>query len=229
MERIRRLVAYSAGPIYTQGWRALVPGGDPSRVWGAYRTEYVRTWVIWGFAGVILGYVLTSSLGNSYFLESAKQMLAPLFWNMVVVLGLLFALFGALAYAVRCRSISSYFFRSSYAFLKFSSEVGALGFGAVVGLLCVASYESGFIEFLDYLRSVVGVVLLGVVFFLNLIVWWVAYCLRQDVETPEYFRYVGQRRGLLAVACIISIVGLSSISASTTPNKSMQQTACGGS
>jgi hypothetical protein len=156
-------------------------------------------------------------------------MLAPLFWNMVVVLGLLFALFGALAYAARCQSILSYFFRSSYAFLKFSSEVGALGFGAVVGLLCVASYESGFIELLDYLRSVVGVVLLGVVFFLNLIVWWIAYCLREEVETPEYFLYIGQRSGLLVIACIISIVGLSAISASATPNKSMQQTACGGS
>ncbi|MEG3078588.1 hypothetical protein R3F64_01790 [Halomonas sp. 5021] len=229
MERIRRLIAYSAGPICTQGWHALIPGGDPSRVLIVYWKEYVRTWVIWGFTGVILACFLTSFLGNSYFLESVKQMLAPLFWNMVVVLGLLFALFGALAYAVRCQSISSYFFRSSYAVLKFSSEVGALGFGAVLGLLCVASYESGFSEFVDYLRSVVGVMLLGVVFFLNLIVWWVAYCLREEVETPEYFRYIGQRRGLLAVACIISIIGLGAISASTTPNKSMQQTACGGS
>lgn len=228
MERIRRLVAYLAGPICTQGWRALIPGGDPSRVWVAYWTEYVRTWAVLGFIGVALAYLLTSSLGNSYFLESAKQMLAPLFWNIVVVLGLLFALFGALAFAVRCQSISSYFFRSSYTFLKFSSEVGALGFGAVVGLLCVASYESGFIEFLDYLRSAVGVVLLGVVFFLNLIVWWVAYCLRQDVETPEYFSYIGQRRGLLVIACIISVVGISVISASTTP-KVDAAIACDGS
>lgn len=229
MEQIRRLIVYSAGPICTQGWRALIPGGDPSRVLTVYWAEYVRKWVIWGVAGVILAYVLTSCTNNPYFIESAKQMVAPLFWNMVVVLGLLFAFFGALAYAVQWRIFSTYLFHSSYSVLTFSSEVGALGFGAVVGLLCVASYESGFIELLDYLRSAVGVVLLGVVFFLNLIVWWVAYCLREEVETPEYFLYIGQRRELLAIACIISIVGLGAISASTTPNKSKQQTACGGS
>ncbi|MCY7297480.1 hypothetical protein [Alteromonas sp. a30] len=229
MEQISQLIAYSLGPIRTRGLLALIPRGNPSRVLIVYWTDYVRTWVIWGFSGVLLAYFLTSSLGNSYFLESAKQMLAPLFWNIVVVLGLLFVLFGALAYAVQWQNMSSYFFRSSYAFLKFSSEVGALGFGALLGLLFIASYESGFSGFIDYVRLVMGMTLLGITLVLNLIVWWVTYCLHEDVETPEYFRYIGQRKRLLAALCIVSIIGISAISANTTPISSMQLTAFGGS
>lgn len=219
MHRIRLLLVILAGPIRTQGLRALIPGGDPSRVFVAYWSEYVRTWVFWGLTGILVAYVLTDFFKNAYFLESAKQVLAPLFWNMVVVLGLLWVLLASFTFAVGLSRLSTYFFRSSYAILKFASELGALGFGALLGLLCVAFYESSFLEFIDYLKSIVGVVFLGIVFFLNLVVWWVAYCLREEVETPVYFLYMRHRRGLLVVVCIISILGLGLISVNTTPNK----------
>jgi hypothetical protein len=217
MDRFRELAKLLFGPIIDDGLKAVLPNGEFSSLLLMYWEQYVKTWVFRGCIGILTGYLLTSILSNSYFIESSKEMLAPLFWNMVVTIGLFFSLLGVLASVLTLRSASTYLFRSSYAFLKFASEVGALGFGAFIGLLCIAIYQSEMKTFIDYLYSVVGVASLAIVFVLNLIVWWVVYCLRDDVESPEYFTYIGQRKLLLVTVCLTLITVLGVVSATTRP------------
>ncbi|WP_148861242.1 hypothetical protein [Marinobacter fonticola] len=213
MERMKSLARYVLGPISSYGIIAALPDGKLRGLMGVYWHEYVKTWVFRGFLGLLIGYGCSLLLSNQYYLEAAKQMMAPLFWNIVVVIGLFFALFGILAHIIKVTPLSAYFMKSSRAIMSFASQVGALGFGAVLGLLCVAALQSGMNEFFDYLKSFVGVAFLIIMFILNLIVWWVAYCLRDDTPQPDYFVYVGEHKGLLFIMCLLMIVLLMMTSA----------------
>ena len=217
MRFLSDLVKYVAGPICTKGWRTLIPNADLKQMMDSYLKEYVFTWALFGVVGVLLGYLFSFYSNNPYFFEAAKQVLAPLLWNLVVLLGLIFAFLGVLLYGFGLSFISKILKRSSYAILKFSSEVGALGFGAALGLIVLAFYNSN-MGFLSYLLAGVGVVLITVVFFLNVVVWWVAYCLREGVSMPEYFSYVGRRRFLLISICVFSISVFLSLSLLVEPS-----------
>jgi hypothetical protein len=74
-------------------------------------------------------------------------------------------------------------------------------------------------DFMDYLISVIGIWALGFFCMLNLIVWWVVYCLSDDVPNPEYFAYIGERKLLLATMCVLSILLLGVVTATTEPDK----------
>lgn len=216
MERMRSFGHYVLGPISTEGLSAALPGGRLGGLMKVYWHEYVKTWMFRGFLGILIGYGFSRLLSNAYFLEAAKQMMAPLFWNVVVVVGLFFALIGIVAHLIRFTPLAAYFMKSSKAIMHFASEVGALGFGVVLGLMCIAAFQSGMNEFSDFLQSFAGIALLVLVLLLNLIVWWVAYCLRDDTPRPEYFIYVEQNKGLLFILCLAMIVLLMVASALTT-------------
>lgn len=216
MDRTNSFARYVLGPISSEGLAAALPGGKLGGLMKVYWHEYVKTWMFRGFLGVLIGYGCSRLLSNDYFLEAAKQMMAPLFWNVVVVVGLVFALIGIVAHLIKVTPLSVYFMKSSKAIMRFASEVGALGFGAVIGLLCVAALRSGMNEFSDYFQSFVGVAFLVIVLILNLVVWWVAYCLRDDTPQPDYFLYVEERKGLLFILCLLMILLLMFASLLTT-------------
>lgn len=206
MERMKSFARYVLGPIRSDGLAAALPGGRLGGLMKVYWHEYVKTWMFRGFLGLLIGYGFSRLLSNAYFLEAAKQMMAPLFWNVVVVVGVFFALVGIVAHLIKLTPLADYFMNSSKAIMSFASQVGALGFGVVLGLLCIAAFQSGMDEFNDFLQSFAGIALLAFVLLLNLIVWWVAYCLRDDTPRPEYFVYVEQRKGLLFILCLAMIV-----------------------
>lgn len=219
MDRLKKLIEYISGPIIQNGHAAILPAGEPFGLLSMYIEQYAKKWILWGAFGMVFGYLFTVMLDNEYFIEAAMQMLASYLWNMVVVLGLFFSLFGALFHALYLKSFSDYCFRSSFDILKFASEIGALGFGALIGLFLVVLVESGMDDFMDYIRSAIGIWALGFFCMLNLVVWWVVYCLSDDVPIPEYFVYIGERKLLLATMCVLCILLLGVVTAITEPDK----------
>ncbi len=214
------LFRYLLGPIATEGFRAFAPEGRVLPLLYACWNDCIQKWMARGLLGVFGGFLFTNLIGNDYFYAAGKQLLvAPYLWNMIVVLGLFASFFGGLAYALRLRRISAFFFRQSGSMLKFASDAGALGFGALFGLFCLLIYQYGIHGILEYLASVISVVLLIFVFFMNVLVWWVSYCLQETVTVPSYFVYLRQRVMLLASTSFAFIIILALITMTTTPHK----------
>jgi lipid-A-disaccharide synthase-like uncharacterized protein len=56
-----------------------------------YFNAYLKTWVLRGFVGGLIGFGLTWLLTNTYFSKAAQQAISPELWNIIVAFGLLCA------------------------------------------------------------------------------------------------------------------------------------------
>jgi hypothetical protein len=219
MSSMQKIFRKLIGPVHEIGWRAFMPRRDGSALMAAYWHEYAKTWIFRGLLGSIAGFTLTKMLANTYFAEAAKQAAnSPLLWNMIVVIGLLFALFGVLSHVIQLDRCAGYLFDSARATLKFASEAGALTYGVLIGMFIFAVADSKMDDLLDYLIPGIGLLFMVIILGLNLIVWWVAYCLKPEIERPEYFSYIGRHPFILAMICVALISLLVYVSAVTTPN-----------
>ena len=178
---------------------------------------YLKTWAFRGCLGLLaaLGFYLV--FGNKYPYDSMLEGIAPKFWNTVVMLGLLYALLGALVGIAFTKlpenlapswllQLSLWLKQSAKKLIQFASEVGALGLGILAGLLVAAIVSSEFTVG-GVIRAVGGVFLLSVVLGLNVLVWYVNCAALDDAERPEVFVYwMGRSDGFKATASAAGLV-----------------------
>ncbi len=195
------------------GWRPLM--------YGFVRT-YLLTWALRGFIGIIIAYLLSTGVGATYLYEAVREALAPKFWNLVVMLGLLYAIASAAfaqlvpkdkgywVYGPTSR-ITGYCHNSARALLHFASQLGALSFGIVVGMLIIAIVRTT-----DSVQALVGALggtfVLGIVFVFNLVVWYVVYAILDDNERPPLIQYWSEKsriyKAVFSVAGFLILAGV---------------------
>lgn len=196
---------YILGPLYGGNISALVPKGDMSSFVIGYLERYLGPWFVTGFLSIIIARVVSNTTSNEYFYEAASQLLAPLLWNIVVVLGLLLGLLGVLLCALKLTPLSKTFFHHSMLFLKFASEVGTIGLGVLLGLLTIAIYQSELASFWAFFAATIGLVLLSILLVLNILVWWVQYCIENAAHPSPYFVYVSKKMPLQISLCVFIV------------------------
>lgn len=218
MEMIRNIALYFLGPIMVQRLNAFRPSDGWKSMLVMYKDIYVKTWVVRGLIGALICFYLSKISGNQYFYLAIKQVLSPLFWNIVVALGVMFTLIAIVFLSVNAQKIGDYFLDSSRAFLCFASEVGALMYGVLLGILIIGAINSDTSHFKTVLLVSGGVVGLLLVLFLNLLVWWLAFCIQNKDKSPAYFEYVKNKKSLMFLMSFFGFVGFTLIVITTTPN-----------
>lgn len=191
------------GPFLDSPRSAIAPRGGWRPLMYSFIYTYIFTWALRGFVGVIVAYFLSTMIGASHLNEAVREGLAPKFWNLVVMLGLLYAVASAAFAQLVPKNKESWIYsitssiclcchNSASALLRFASQLGALSFGIVVGMFIVASVKAT-----DSVPALVetlgGTFLLGIVFFFNVIVWYIAYAILDDAERPLLFQYWSEK------------------------------------
>lgn len=90
-------------------------------------------------------------------------------------------------------------------FLKFASEVGTIDLGVLLGLLTMAIYQSELASFWTFFAATIGLVLLSILLVLNILVWWVQYCIENATHPSPYFVYVSKKMPLQISLCVFIV------------------------
>jgi hypothetical protein len=201
---------YVFGPLRKDG-ATLFPDRAVRAVSFEILKIYIFGWAAAGCLGVFLGYALTYYSGISYFYDAGVEASAPKVWNMVVMFGLGVIILASLAGIFGPNKISKFLFSGAYVLMKFASECGGLAIGVITGLLLLAIFNSDYTNIVHYIYAGLGLLYLTVLVGMNCIIWWVTYCLRKDVSTPEYFTYIADKKLLLIGLCLflLSVLFLS--------------------
>jgi len=218
MELLRKIARYILGPIIDQHVHAFRPSDGWGSMLTMYKDVYVKTWMVRGLIGVLFCYCLSKVTGNEYFYLAIKQVLSPLFWNVVSSIGILFALIAIIFKVIHIRFISNYFLNSSQAFLCFASELGALMYGVIIGILIIATLNSDLSHFKIILLVSGGIIGLFIILILNLLVWWLAFCIKNQDKSPLYFIYAKDKKVLMFLVSFVGFVAFTYIVITTTPN-----------
>jgi len=219
MKRVRQYIIEIFEIVFDSPKKALLPNGDLKTFLGAYKQAYLTTWVLRGFIGGFLGFSLDRVLSNPYFTKAAKQAISPELWNIIISFGLICALAGVIAQLARINWLEWHAFNSARALLAFGSEAGAIAYGVLFAMLPFALFQSGLGDLWTYLYTSIGLSMMVFVAGLNLLVFWVLYCL-QDVETqPKLFQNLKSHPIFCAVLCSLLILMLLILTAITKPNQ----------
>jgi hypothetical protein len=193
---------YLFGPLRQDG-ATLFPDRAVRAVSIEILKIYIFGWAAAGCLGVFLGYWLTSISGVNYFYDAGVEASAPKVWNMVVMFGLSVIILASIAGMFGPNKISRFLFSGAYVLMKFASECGGLAIGVITGLFLLAVFNSDYTNILHYIFAGLGLFYLVVLVGMNCIIWWVTYCLRKDVSTPEYFTYIANKKLLLIGLCLL--------------------------
>lgn len=218
MNRVRSYFWDVLKPVFHSPRTALLPGGDLKEFLTAYTNAYLKTWVLRGFLGGLTGFGLAWALNNPYFSKAPEQAVSPELWNIIVAFGFMCALLGVLAQFVKLNWIAQHSLNSARALLVFGSEVGAIGYGVLMAMLVFAVAQSEFDSFKVYFYTSVGIWLMIFIAFLNLVVFWVLYCLQSPRGLPVLFSNLCSRPIFSGVLCILLFLILLIATVLTKPN-----------
>jgi hypothetical protein len=216
-DKIKEFWVFLTGPYAGR----LDLGLKPQSGWNIFLRSivdiYVYKWALRGFIATFTAWMVYRLLGNPYAYDSMMEGLAPKLWNTTVMVGLIFScasvflnmcalyLPQALGRPIVMR-FADYCGQSSSALFRFASEIGAFGFGIVFALFCLASISSE-ISVSNVVRAFGGILLLGMVFLFNLVVWWFAHAAVDKNEQPPLIKFWRQRSS--AFQFIITFIGMS--------------------
>ncbi|MCP3888621.1 MAG: hypothetical protein GY702_07075 [Desulfobulbaceae bacterium] len=215
--KAKALWVYILGPYAESLGRGLRPQSGWKMFLRQIVDIYICKWALRGFLATLSAWMVFQLFGNPYAYDSMIEGLAPKLWNTTVMVGLIFACVSVfikmcsfflphtLGRPIAIR-VANYCGQSSAALFKFASEIGAFGFGIVSALLFLAIICSG-INVSNVVRFFGGIILLGMVFLFNLVVWWLAHAVVDRDEQPQLIKFWRQRSSVFQF--LFALIGLS--------------------
>ena len=196
---------------------ALFPDGDLKGFWKAYVEAYLKTWLMRGFAGGLLGFGLARLFSNEYFSEAVKQAISSELWNVIVAFGFICVLVGVVAKLIHFHWLAQHALESAKALLVFASEAGAIAYGVLLAMLIFAIVDSDFGNLWVYLYTGLGLFLMLFVALVNILVFWVLHCLQYRERLPSLFETLRLNPLFCGILCLFLTSLLLTLTITTTP------------